>query len=507
VSIARAAASVFAPFKSLATRMYGGRLDMRLHRGHRLTLAFVPLLLTILVSGLLAMRGFRDLLDDERFVARANVVASQITTLKEALDNAEIDTRSYLLIGDARDLVAFTSARGTIDTTVVRLRASTAYDATLRNGTTNLAPLILKRLAVLLQADQLRAQQHPAAAVAVMRSAAGTQTMASLHTLLAEMLATENQRVDARLDAASGRFFEGQGPLVAATTMNVLLLIGLFSLIWYAFIARERHLFREREARAAAEVAITLRDQFLSVASHELRTPVTVLLPTLELVERRLSPTIHADERLRRGFATLHRQLARLQALIGAMLDVSRLQRGQLSIAHDPVDLAGLVRTVVDEVRPLAESHTIELGIPEGAIFVRGDAVRLSQVLLNLLQNAIKYSPDGGPIRVGVARTAGEVAVSVSDQGIGIPADAVAHLFERFYRAPPVRSEHISGMGIGLYVVGEVVALHGGKVTVSSVEGVGSTFTIRLPSLVAEGSAPDATTGTAAADGKANDQR
>jgi signal transduction histidine kinase len=113
-------------------------------------------------------------------------------------------------------------------------------------------------------------------------------------------------------------------------------------------------------------------------------------------------------------------------------------------------------------------------------------------VLHNLLENAIKYSPNGGLIRVEMTRMATEVAISVTDHGMGIPADAVPHLFERFYRAPPVRSEHISGMGIGLYLVAEIVALHGGEVAVSSTEGVGSTFTVRLPIIGADESVPGA---------------
>jgi signal transduction histidine kinase len=497
-SITRAAARLSAPFRALAMRRRGVTSDLRLHQGRRLTLVFAPLLLAIIVSSLLAVRSYRDQADDQRVAARAQAVRSQITTVGGALDDAEIAQRSYLLTGSATDLAAYTAKRAAIGADVGRLQAQTANDAALRYRSARLKPLIMERLAELQQANDLLAQQRTADAVAVLRSAKSMQTLKSLDALLAQMDAMEDQRIGAQLRAASGRFFEGQGPLVAIMATDVLLLAALFALIWDAFIARERHLRRERAAHAEAEAAITLRDQFLSVASHELRTPITVLLPTVEILEHRLSRSIQSDERLRQSFAMLHRQLVRLQALIGAMLDVSRIQRGQLNIAHDPLDLAGLVRTVVDEVRSTTRAHTIELSALPGAIPVRGDAVRLSQVLLNLLQNAIKYSPDGGSIQVEVARTASEVAVSVTDHGIGIPADAVPHLFERFYRAPPVRSEHISGMGIGLYVVGEVVALHGGVVTVSSTEGVGSTFTVRLPISTAEASVPDAATDAAA---------
>src|SRR5260221_13345099 len=152
------------------------------------------------------------------------------------------------------------------------------------------------------------------------------------------------------------------------------------------------------------------------------------------------------DERLRQSLAALHRQLTRLQALIATMLDVLRIERGQLSIAHDPLDLVSLVQTVVEEVRPTAQAHPIELIAPAGALFVRGDAMRLSQVLLNLLQNAIKYSPDGGPIQVKMTRTASEVAPSATDHGMGIPSDAVTTSLERYHRLPPGPARPIDGM-------------------------------------------------------------
>ena len=489
---ARAAAKLSTLFHAFAVSRRSWASDLRLHQGRRLTLVFAPLLLTIIVSGLLAVRSFRDLLDDERFVADAHVVGFQVTDVERASDHAEIDQRNYLLTGDAKDLAAYTAERAAIGAAIVQLQVLTANDAPQRYRTTKLNAMIVERLAELQQANDLRAQQRTADAVAVMRSAKSTQTLESLDATLAKVHDVEDQRIHARLDAASNRFFEGQRPLLAAMIIDILLLTVLFALIRDAFIAREHLLGREQKAHAEAQAAIMLRDQFLSISSHELRTPITTLLPTVEILERQLSRTLPLDERLRQSIATMYRQVARLQTLIATMLDVTRIERGQLTIANDPLDLASLVRTIVDEVQLTTQMHSIELIAPCGTILVRGDAVRLSQVLFNLLQNAIKYSPDGGTIRVDMTRTPREVAVSVTDHGMGIPPDAVPHLFERFYRAPPVRSEHISGMGVGLYVVGEIVALHGGEVTVSSTEGVGSTFTVRLPINAAEESAADA---------------
>jgi signal transduction histidine kinase len=140
-----------------------------------------------------------------------------------------------------------------------------------------------------------------------------------------------------------------------------------------------------------------------------------------------------------------------------------------------------LVGRVVDEVRPDLDRHTLVYEHGVDRMLVNGDPLRLEQVILNLVNNAVKYSPAGGVVTVRVERQAEAVLLSVCDEGLGIPAEALPQLFQRFYRADNVAAHHISGMGIGLYVVREIVTKHGGSVDVISSEGVGSTFTVRLP--------------------------
>jgi signal transduction histidine kinase len=145
------------------------------------------------------------------------------------------------------------------------------------------------------------------------------------------------------------------------------------------------------------------------------------------------------------------------------------------------VDVVGLSRRVVDELQPLLEQHTVAFRGPTVPLLVEGDALRLEQVLQNLIQNAIKYTPEGGPIIVRVEQRADQVWMTVCDRGIGIPEAARPQLFQRFYRADNVAVGPIRGIGIGLYVVRELVTLHGGTVEVISTEGRGSAFTVRLP--------------------------
>ncbi|MBK9709911.1 MAG: CHASE domain-containing protein [Kouleothrix sp.] len=234
-------------------------------------------------------------------------------------------------------------------------------------------------------------------------------------------------------------------------------------------------------ARAEAEAAVRVRDAFLSVASHELKTPLTSLFGNAQLLLRRAGREGGLSERDRRSARVIAEQSQRLNKLIDMLLDHSRIQAGRFRVDRAPLNLSLLVRQVVDEIRPTLAGHVLELSDAAEPLIVAGDELRLEQALQNLIGNAVKYSPLGGPIAIEVERQHDDAIVRIADRGIGIPRAALAHLFEQFYRAPNVDARSISGMGIGLYVTHEIVAQHGGTIAVDSVEGQGSIFTMRLP--------------------------
>jgi PAS domain S-box-containing protein len=230
-----------------------------------------------------------------------------------------------------------------------------------------------------------------------------------------------------------------------------------------------------------SETAVRLRDQFLTIASHELKSPLTSLVGYAELLERRVSEENSFDERDRRAIHIMAQQTARLEKIIDTMFDVSRIERGQINIVRAPLELNALASQVAAQMRLLLKRHTLELRTADAPLEIEGDELQLGQVLQNLIQNAVKYSPLGGTIVLEVRHAAEQALISVADQGIGIPAAAVPHLFSRFYRAPNAEAWHISGMGIGLYIVKEIIRLHEGEIHVASAEGKGATFTISLP--------------------------
>ncbi len=231
-----------------------------------------------------------------------------------------------------------------------------------------------------------------------------------------------------------------------------------------------------------AQRALQLREEFLSLAAHELKTPITGLTGYAQLLQRRaLRDPDALNPRDVRLITALVDQAARLSRLVGAMLDLSRLQSGQLTMERGTLDLAALAQRIVDETHPILEQHTLQLRAPATPVLIEGDELRLEQVLQNLIQNAIKYSPEGGLISVRIEPQAEHVLLTVTDQGIGIPSAALPQLFNRFYRAANVDAQHTPGMGLGLHVVKQLVELHHGTVVVESHEGAGSTFAVRLP--------------------------
>ena len=247
-----------------------------------------------------------------------------------------------------------------------------------------------------------------------------------------------------------------------------------------------RALAAEHAARATAEAALATRDQFLAIATHELRTPLTGLVGYAELLQRKGQAGRLDAAAAQRIADVVVRQARQLNRLVEQLFDVSRIARGYLALERRPLDLGALVAQVTEEVRlDLTDEtqHRIAVTRPPEPLRVDGDAARLEQVIRNLLSNAVKYSPHGGPIHINVARQGTEVALAVTDTGIGIPAEARAQLFESFYRARNVGS--IQGFGIGLHVVHAIVERHGGRMEVESVEGQGSTFRVILPLVAA----------------------
>ncbi|MCC7370650.1 MAG: response regulator [Chloroflexi bacterium] len=242
------------------------------------------------------------------------------------------------------------------------------------------------------------------------------------------------------------------------------------------------------EARQVAEEAVRIRDEFLSIASHELRNPVAGLKGTAQLA-RRSQRTGRLDaERLERYLSSIESGAGRLATLTEDLLDVSRLQRGELPLRRRRIDLAALVRESVAR-QPLDPAQVVRLQVTEGLPRAFLDPDRVEQIATNLLDNAAKYSPDRGEIRVTLTSEGDGVLLLVEDRGIGLPPGAAEHIFEPFGRAPNAQTANIPGLGLGLYICRQIAQQHGGRLWAESAgEGQGTTFALWLP-LHADGQA------------------
>ena len=260
----------------------------------------------------------------------------------------------------------------------------------------------------------------------------------------------------------------------------------LVSAVRTAIRARERqyqireHLGERGRAEASLRLADQRKDEFLATLGHELRNPLAPLLTALHLL-RTAGP---ADPVLARVSDVMDRQINHLVRLVDDLLEVSRITRGSIEIHQEPVDLAQIVHAAVDTSRPALDGagHQLTLELPRDPVVVHGDAVRLTQVLSNLLTNAAKYTDPGGRIGVRVRHDATLATVSVWDDGIGLAADQLTAVFEMFTQVDRSNRRAQGGLGIGLTLVKSLVAMHGGRVEARSDGlGKGSEFVVELP--------------------------
>jgi signal transduction histidine kinase len=253
--------------------------------------------------------------------------------------------------------------------------------------------------------------------------------------------------------------------------------------VFFELYRQRQHMALQRdELKANAEAlqeADRHKDEFLATLGHELRNPLAPLRHGLDILRRRAASTDDADI-----LAMMDRQMVQLVRLIDDLLDVSRVSQGKIELRRERVTVAEIIRLALESSRPLLDSagHSLELNMPDAPIWLDADLTRASQIIGNLLNNAAKYTPHGGSISVS-AQTEGDAAVIVvADNGVGIPKDMLCQVFELFAQVDAHLERARGGLGIGLALVKQLVAMHGGTIEAASAGlGQGAAFTVRLP--------------------------
>lgn len=242
----------------------------------------------------------------------------------------------------------------------------------------------------------------------------------------------------------------------------------------------QRSLEQEKRAHLEVDRQLSLRDEFISIASHELKTPLTPVLIHVQVLQKLLSASALAPprpEKLLQSVSSIEKQLRRFDQLVENLLDVSRIRLGKLQMrSEEGVDLGEIIEKTVGQFQSISPS-VIDTQL-EGNLAGNWDRMRIEQIVTNLISNAIRYG-EGRRILVGARNEGDSVELYCQDQGVGIPKEARERIFQRFERASKIES--YGGLGLGLFIVRQIVAQHGGSIWVESEPGKGSTFHIRLP--------------------------
>lgn len=233
-----------------------------------------------------------------------------------------------------------------------------------------------------------------------------------------------------------------------------------------------------RTVAAQLQRELEYKDAFIGIASHELKTPITSLKAHTQILQKKVAAD--GNKEVLNCLAKIDNQLSKLNILVSDLLDVTKIERGQLQLEKKTFNLVELTQELIEDIQKISEKHTI-IFEENDIVMLRADRERIGQVISNLIANAIKYSPKGDKVIVTITQQVGSIRMSVQDFGVGIEIDSSSKIFERFYRVTGSSEHTFPGLGLGLYISKEIIKRHNGEIWVESIIGRGSTFFFSLP--------------------------
>jgi signal transduction histidine kinase len=502
-------------------------------RSEYLVLATIPMLVAVLLGWLLYDGVARAQITTSSMRHTQDVIIQAYRVLS-ALQDAETGQRGYLLTGDSTYLEPFTRGMNDVESAMTSLRQLTSDNATQGRSLDTLEQLRRAKAAELALTIRLRREQGAARAMGVVRTNTGKRTMDEFRGVIVAVIAEERRLLAIREADDSRRSRVLVAIIIGGALMTALVtLVVNRRLMWQA--AQETRLAADLEsqnavltdqglelelqaerlqeqanelemqneelqevtsesmerareaqdARAMAEAANKAKSDFLAVMSHELRTPLNAIAGYAELMQLGVpepAPKVHQEY-----LARIQRSQQHLLGLINSVLNFARLESGSVNYVVGDVSVASLLDGVEPLIAPqmAVRGHTYTCEPCDGALMVRADADKVTQILLNLISNAQKFTPPAGRITMSAtAIDAGAdslVAFHVTDTGPGIPEDKQRAIFDPFVQLDPERTRRSGGVGLGLAISRELARGMGGELTVDSVVGAGSRFTLTLP--------------------------
>lgn len=461
---------------------------------YRIAAAGVALVLLLLFNALIALQSSQTVFDEQQRLHSGLTTQRRLDLIVSYVKDIETSVRGYFITGDPGFLVHYERGRRELPQQMEALRNELRDDP----GAAQLLSDFERDVANFVDQAQTYVQMREQ-----MRGDASLDTLAPL----AER---QRERMDALRDSAAAlaqsraRANESLDATFAHARQSArvsILVPSFISVLLAAFLCylvirdlrqrqvlegqREELLRQERQARADAEAASQAKDEFVSTVSHELRTPLQAILGWTQFLTRLIrgrdtAPTAQIGTQLQ----TIERNARSLARMIDDLLDVSRAITGKLSLSTRRTDLADIVQASVDAMRPAAAAKSVQLGLElvDAPLWMLGDADRLRQVTINVIGNAVKFTPSGGRVQVRAARADDRMVVRVHDSGIGIAPELLPRIFERYVQGSVSSARQYGGLGLGLAIVKHLVEMHGGQVAVHSAgAGRGAEFTLSFP--------------------------
>ena len=483
-----------APSQWIRANLMGRQALQQVPLSYRIAAAGIALVVVLAFNALIALQSSQTVFDEQERLHSGLTAQRRLDLIVSYVKDVENGVRGYFIAGDPSFLEPYERGRRELPMQLEQLHRELQGDAAvvqlLANFERNVANFLDQSQTYVLMREQMR-------------------DTASLENL-APLAERQKERMDALRDSAAAlSLSQAQSNesldvtfAHARQSARISILVPSFiSVLLAAFLCylvirdlrqrqvlegqREELLQQERQARAEAEAASQAKDEFVSTVSHELRTPLQGILGWTQFLTRLIrgkdtTPTAQIGTQLQ----TIERNARSLARMIDDLLDVSRSITGKLSLSTRRVDLADIVQASVDVLRPAAVAKNVQLGLElqDAPLWMVGDADRLRQVTINIISNAVKFTPAGGRVRVRALRADDRLEVRVLDSGIGIAPELLPRIFERYVQGSVSSARQYGGLGLGLAIVKHLVELHGGQVSVRSAgAGLGAEFAVSFP--------------------------